>query len=272
MLDYLQILDNPLQDIPLAGALRTMPESFTLRNWQESRYWEKEARKALPLYEALLLSEQQEDSIGEKAHRFLETYRRLRSKVPYTPMHELIWDFFRRNRISSLSAGFCVKGEQKKANLLMLAEKARDYESTSYRGLFNFIRYIENLKKYQVDFGEANVLSDKENTVRIMSIHGSKGLEFPIVFVAGMGKSMNIPGRQGKALCCTRIWGLTPCMDKTFRIRTKTILQKAVQQEIASESLGEELRILYVALTRAKERKLILTGTVSSAEGTAYWI
>lgn len=85
-----------------------------------------------------------------------------------------------------------MSGEQKKANLLMLVEKARAYESTSYRGLFNFIRYIENLKKYQVDFGEANILSEKEDTVRIMSIHGSKGLEFPVVFVAGLGKQMNL--------------------------------------------------------------------------------
>ena len=144
----------------------------------------------------------------------------------------------------------------------MLAEKARDYESTSYRGLFNFIRYIENLKKYQVDFGEANVLSDKEDTVRIMSIHGSKGLEFPIVFVAGMGKSMNMQDARESLVLHPDLGIGAPCMDKTFRIRTKTILQKAVQQEIASESLGEELRILYVALTRAKE-KLILTGTVS---------
>lgn len=260
VLDYLQILDNPLQDIPLAGALRTMPESFSFEELARIKILGKEAEKP-SLYEALLLSEQQEDSIGEKAHRFLETYRRLRSKVPYTPMHELIWDFFDETGFLLYQQAF-VSGEQKKANLLMLAEKARDYESTSYRGLFNFIRYIENLKKYQVDFGEANVLSDKEDTVRIMSIHGSKGLEFPIVFVAGMGKSMNMQDARESLVLHPDLGIGAPCMDKTFRIRTKTILQKAVQQEIASESLGEELRILYVALTRAKE-KLILTGTVS---------
>lgn len=158
-----------------------------------------------------------------------------------------------------------MSGEQKKANLLMLVEKARAYESTSYRGLFNFIRYIENLKKYQVDFGEANILSEKEDTVRIMSIHGSKGLEFPVVFVAGLGKQMNLQDARESIVLHPDLGIGAPCVDEKFRIRTRTILQKAVQQEITLESLGEELRILYVALTRAKE-KLILTGTLSKLE------
>lgn len=191
-------------------------------------------------------------------------YRKLRSKVPYTPMHELLWDFFDETGFLLYQQAF-VSGEQKKANLLMLVEKARAYESTSYRGLFNFIRYIENLKKYQVDFGEANILSEKEDTVRIMSIHGSKGLEFPIVFVAGLGKQMNLQDARESIVLHPDLGIGAPCVDEKFRIRTRTILQKTVQQEITLESLGEELRILYVALTRAKE-KLILTGTLSKLE------
>ena len=107
----------------------------------------------------------------------MKIYRELRREVPYTPIHQLIWDFFDKTGFLLWQQAFA-SGEQRKANLLMLLEKARDYESTSYRGLFNFVRYIENLKKYQVDFGEANILSEKEDTVKIMSIHGSKGLEF----------------------------------------------------------------------------------------------
>lgn len=259
VLDYLQILDNPLQDIPLAGALRSMPQSFSFEELAEIKILGKEAEKPA-LYEALLLAEQQDSPLGEKTRGFLKIYRKLRSKVPYTPMHELIWDFFDETGFLLYQQAF-VSGEQKKANLLMLAEKARDYESTSYRGLFNFIRYIENLKKYQVDFGEANILSDKEDTVRIMSIHGSKGLEFPIVFVAGMGKSINMQDARESMVMHPDLGIGAPAMDEKLRIRTRTILQRAVQQEIQAESLGEELRILYVALTRAKE-KLILTGTV----------
>lgn len=131
--------------------------------------------------------------------------------------------------------------------------------------MFNFIRYIEKLKKYQVDFGEANVLSEKEDTVRIMSIHSSKGLEFPIVFVAGLGKQMNMQDARESIVLHPDLGIGAPCVDEKFRIRTRTILQKAVQQEITLESLGEELRILYVAFTRAKE-KLILTGTLCKLE------
>ena len=210
------------------------------------------------------MAEKLENPLGEKVRRFLEVYRRLRSKVPYTPMHELLWDFFDETGFLLYQQAF-VSGEQKKANLLMLVEKARAYESTSYRGLFNFIRYIENLKKYQVDFGEANILSEKEDTVRIMSIHGSKGLEFPVVFVAGLGKQMNLQDARESIVLHPDLGIGAPCVDEKFRIRTRTILQKAVQQEITLESLGEELRILYVALTRAKE-KLILTGTLSKLE------
>ena len=263
VLDYLQILDNPLQDIPLAGAMRGLPDGFQFQELAEIKALRQKEEKA-SLFEAVLLAEKLENPLGEKVRRFLEVYRRLRSKVPYTPMHELLWDFFDETGFLLYQQAF-VSGEQKKANLLMLVEKARAYESTSYRGLFNFIRYIENLKKYQVDFGEANILSEKEDTVRIMSIHGSKGLEFPVVFVAGLGKQMNLQDARESIVLHPDLGIGAPCVDEKFRIRTRTILQKAVQQEITLESLGEELRILYVALTRAKE-KLILTGTLSKLE------
>ena len=240
-----------------------MPDGFQFQELAEIKALRQKEEKA-SLFEAVLLAEKLENPLGEKVRRFLEVYRRLRSKVPYTPMHELLWDFFDETGFLLYQQAF-VSGEQKKANLLMLVEKARAYESTSYRGLFNFIRYIENLKKYQVDFGEANILSEKEDTVRIMSIHGSKGLEFPVVFVAGLGKQMNLQDARESIVLHPDLGIGAPCVDEKFRIRTRTILQKAVQQEITLESLGEELRILYVALTRAKE-KLILTGTLSKLE------
>ena len=265
VLDYLRILDNPLQDIPLAGAMRGMPDGFHFQELAEIKILGQEAEKA-SLFEAVLLAEQLDSPLGEKVRKFLTVYRKLRDKVPYTPMHELIWDFFDATGFLFYQQAF-VSGEQKKANLLMLVEKARSYESSSYRGLFNFIRYIENLNKYQVDFGEANILSEQEDTVRIMSIHGSKGLEFPIVFVAGMGKQMNFQDARESIVLHPDLGIGAPYVDETFRIRTRTIIQRAVQQEITLESLGEELRILYVALTRAKE-KLILTGAVSKLKET----
>ena len=260
VLDYLQILDNPFQDIPLAGALKNQPQGFTFEELARIRNIGN-AGERTSLYEALLETEKIREPLGEKVGEFLKTYRELRQEVPYTPIHQLIWDFFDKTGFLLWQQAF-VSGEQRKANLLMLLEKARDYESTSYRGLFNFVRYIENLKKYQVDFGEANILSEKEDTVKIMSIHGSKGLEFPVVFVAGLGKQMNMQDARESIVLHPDLGIGAPCVDEKLRIRTRTILQRAIQQEITLESLGEELRILYVALTRARE-KLILTGTVT---------
>lgn len=263
VLDYLQILDNPRQDIPLAGALRNLPEGFDLKELSQITVIGKE-KESCCLYDSLLEAGKREGPLGEKVRGFLGTYEALRAKVPYTPIHELIWDFFQRTGFLRWQEAF-VSGEQRKANLMMLLEKARDYESTSYRGLFNFVRYIENLKKYQVDFGEASLLTEKEDTVRIMSIHGSKGLEFPIVIVAGMGKQINLQDARESMVLHPDLGIGAPYVDEKLRIRTRTILQRAIQREITLESLGEELRILYVALTRAKE-KLILTGTVCKLE------
>lgn len=263
VLDYLQILDNPRQDIPLAGALRNLPEGFDFQELSLITVTGKE-KETCCLYDSLLEAGKQEGPLGEKVRNFLDTYEELRAKVPYTPIHELIWDFFQKTGFLRWQEAF-VSGEQRKANLMMLLEKARDYESTSYRGLFNFVRYIENLKKYQVDFGEASLLTEKEDTVRIMSIHGSKGLEFPIVIAAGMGKQTNLQDARESMVLHPDLGIGAPYVEEKLRIRTRTILQRAIQQEITLESLGEELRILYVALTRAKE-KLILTGTVSKLE------
>lgn len=263
VLDYLQILDNPFQDIPLAGALKNQPRGFTFQELAQIRNIGNAGEK-VSLYEALLETEKIQDPLGDKVRKFLKIYRELRREVPYTPIHQLIWDFFDKTGFLIWQQAF-VSGEQRKANLLMLLEKARDYESTSYRGLFNFVRYIENLKKYQVDFGEANILSENEDTVKIMSIHGSKGLEFPIVFAAGMGKQMNMQDARESIVLHPDLGIGVPCVDEKLRIRTRTILQRAIQEEITLESLGEELRILYVALTRARE-KLILTGTLTKLE------
>jgi ATP-dependent helicase/nuclease subunit A len=156
-------------------------------------------------------------------------------------------------------------GEQRKANLDMLVKRAIRFESTSYSGLFHFIRYIEKLHKYDVDFGEAAISSQDGNTVRIMSIHKSKGLEFPVVFVSGLGKSFNNQDARSKLLIHPDL-GIGPdFMDYELRIKAPTLIKKVIQKEIELDNLGEELRVLYVALTRAKE-KLILTGGVKEPQ------
>ena len=270
VLNYLRILDNPLQDIPFTGALHNLPGGFSMEELARVKCVGREMEKA-GMYQSLLAAESlcesdnaQDRQTGEKAGRFLELYESIRKKVPYTPMHELLWEIYDRTGLFDyIQAG--ASGEQQKANLLMLLQKARDYESTSYRGLFNFVRYIENLQKYQVDFGEANILSENEDTVKIMSIHKSKGLEFPVVFVSGMGKQFNQQDARASLAMHPDLGVGADWVDAELRTKTPTLLKKAVQRQIQIENLGEELRILYVALTRAKE-KLILTGSTSRLE------
>lgn len=270
VLNYLRILDNPLQDIPFTGALHNLPGGFSMEELARVKCVGREMERS-GMYQSLLAAESlcespnaRDRQTGEKAGRFLELYESIRKKVPYIPMHELLWEIYDRTGLFDyIQAG--ASGEQQKANLLMLLQKARDYESTSYRGLFNFVRYIENLQKYQVDFGEANILSENEDTVKIMSIHKSKGLEFPVVFVSGMGKQFNQQDARASLAMHPDLGVGADWVDAELRTKTPTLLKKAVQRQIQIENLGEELRILYVALTRAKE-KLILTGCTSRLE------
>ena len=127
------------------------------------------------------------------------------------------------------------------------------------------MRYIENLQKYQIDFGEADITASQENTVKIMSIHKSKGLEFPIVFVSGLGKLFNQQDARASLVIHPDLGIGADWIDTKRRTKAPTLLKKAVQRQIQLENLGEELRVLYVALTRAKE-KLYLTGAVSRLE------
>lgn len=156
-------------------------------------------------------------------------------------------------------------GAQRQANVEMLVEKARAFEGTSYKGLFNFVRYIEQLKKYDVDYGEASIIDEQDDTVRIMSIHKSKGLEFPIVFVAGTGKQFNTQDLKGSIVIHPRNGVGIDVVDLEMRTKAPTFLKKMIQEKTKLENLAEELRVLYVAMTRAKE-KLILTGSLKIGE------
>ena len=195
--------------------------------------------------------------------KFYKKYRQLRQLVPDTPIHELIEIILRETGYGHYVAAMPA-GSRRTANLNMLLEKAAAYEKTSYKGLFHFVRYIDELQKYDVDFGEADMVGENEDVVRIMSIHKSKGLEFPIVIVSGMGKNFNKQDTRSKMVLHPELGIGLDYMDGKLRIKSPTIAKKAIAKQIDLENLGEELRVLYVALTRAKE-KLILTGSLKDA-------
>jgi len=262
ILNYLRILDNPMQEIPFTGVLLSPLGGCSARELAllKACYPQEKIYGCVWNY----LQEGQEAELREKLGNFWSVYEKLREKVTYTPIHELIGEILTKTGYG-LYAGAMPGGAQRRANLQMLVEKAMEYESTSYRGLFNFIRYVEQLQKYQVDFGEVNIRGEQEDTVRIMSIHRSKGLEFPIVFAAGMGKRFNMSDASTGLVIHQDLGIGMQAVDPKERTQASSLVRQVIQKQIRLESLGEELRVLYVALTRAKE-KLILTGTVKKIE------
>ena len=268
LLDYLRTLDNRRQDIPLTAVLTSPFCGLDAEELAKIKCFYPE----LPFYEAVVRyreddeerKNEKDEVIRTKISACLEQMDTFRRIVPFTPMHELLWKILEDTGYGDYVAAM-PGGQQRKANLEMLIEKARVYESTSYKGLFHFVRYIEQLQKYDVDYGEASIEDEHADTVRVMTIHKSKGLEFPIVIVAGMGKRFNMQdARSAVALHAGMGVGLD-AIDLGLRTKSPSIVKKVIQKEEVLESLGEELRVLYVALTRAKE-KLIITGMLPRPE------
>jgi len=292
ILSLLQIIDNPLQDIPLLAVLRSPLASFTTEELAELRLSKRKA----PLFEALQtlvqveINEQEEqeeqepernedqkqqqqqrqklalaleknDSAREKAIKFYSKLRRWQEKSLYLSTDQLLWQIYTETGYYSI-VGAMPAGEQRQANLRILFERARQYEETSYKGLFNFINFIDQLKTSKGDMGSAKILGENDNVVRIMSIHKSKGLEFPVVILAGCGKKFNLQD-MNKRILLHQDLGLGPdVVDYRLRLAFPSLPKQAIREKIRMETLSEEMRILYVALTRARE-KLIVTGAVS---------
>jgi ATP-dependent helicase/nuclease subunit A len=161
--------------------------------------------------------------------------------------------------------GAMPSGEQRQANLRILFERARQFEQTSYKGLFNFVNFIDRLKTGKGDMGSAKILGENDNVVRIMSIHKSKGLEFPVVILSGCGKIFNMQD-MNKGILLHQDLGFGPdVVNYMTRVSWPSAAKQAIREKIKAETLSEEMRILYVALTRARE-KLIITGIVKDAE------
>ncbi len=262
ILSYLRVLDNRHQDIPLAAVLSSPIGGMT----EEELAMIRSEYKEMVFHEAVLRyrEEHEKCETQEKLEHCLGTLDKIREKVSYTPMHELLHCILEETGYGDYVSAM-PGGEQRSANLDMLMEKARAFETTSYKGLFHFVRYIEQLQKYDVDYGEASVEDEESDTVRIMTIHKSKGLEFPIVFVSGMGKRFNMQDARSSLVLHARLGIGLDAIDIESRMKSPSIVKKVIQKEEALDSLGEELRVLYVALTRAKE-KLIITGTLSNLE------
>jgi len=297
IMSLLQIIDNPRQDIPMLAVLRSPIGGFTSEELVDIRIGQRE----VSFYEAMVnfvdskeensvdnildpenkdaLSEDKEDqsgdkicdledkeldSVDKKLKRFLKKLNHFREICTYMPIDEFIWYLYTDTGYYGY-IGAMPGGPQRQANLKVLFQRARQYEETSYKGLFNFINFINKLKVSSGDMGSAKTLGENENVVRIMSIHKSKGLEFPVVFLSGMGKNFNLMDINKSILFHYELGYGPDYVDPIRRISYPTVLKQALKKTIKIESLAEEMRVLYVALTRAKE-KLIITGSIRNID------
>jgi ATP-dependent helicase/nuclease subunit A len=264
MLSLLKVIDNPFQDIPLAAVLRSPVVGLTAAEMAYLRL----AAPGKSFYEALLAScrtsrgTAEEGKVPvEKLRQFRENLLSWQEKAREGSLPELIWQLYRDTGYYDFVGGM-PGGSRRQANLRALYDRARQYEATSLRGLFRFLRFIEKLREGGGDLGEARALGEQEDVVRIMTIHKSKGLEFPVVFVAGLSKKFNTEDLKGNFLLHKELGFGPRYVDTELRIVYPTLPHLALQRHLKLELLAEEMRILYVALTRAEE-KLFLVAAVN---------
>lgn len=256
MLSLLKVIDNPYQDIPLAAVLRSPIVGLSENDLARIRL----AKKDGAFYEALLAfvkHPQDDEALGEKMKRWLTKLSEWRTAARQKPLADLIWQLYRETNFYDYIGGM-PGGKQRQANLRALYDRARQYEQTSFRGIFRFLRFIERLKEREDDFGAARSLIEQEDVVRMMTIHKSKGLEFPVVFLAGAAKSFNMQDLRGDYIL-DKDFGLgMRFVHPTWRASYPTVVQLAMKKKMKFQLLAEEMRILYVALTRAKEKLYIV--------------
>ena len=280
MLNMLALIDNPMQDIPLAGVLKSpiggMKDrelAIVMADFKRDpdrgedigfygavkHYLEKHGKHDETMASARTVEESEEEMIFRKLQTFMDLLAEFRRESLYLPVSRLIGRIFDRTGYDKYAAAMPA-GKTRQANLAMLVQKAEDYEKTSYQGLFDFIRYIEKLKKYNTDFGEASRSGEHDDAVRIMSIHKSKGLEFPVVFLAGCGKKFNRQDARGRILIDEELGIAADFLDPVKKVKAPTLKKNVLARRSNLENMGEELRILYVAMTRAKEKLIITAG------------
>jgi ATP-dependent helicase/nuclease subunit A len=265
MLSLLRIIDNPFQDIPLASVLRSPivglnEEELSIIRIQQKRgsFWD-----AVSAFSRNKPTEPTE-ALYEKVRSFYDSLKNWRSLARQGSLSELIWQLYRETSFYDFVGGL-PGGKQRQANLRALYDRARLYEQTSFRGLFRFLRFVERMIERGDDLGAARALSEQEDVVRIMTIHSSKGLEFPVVFIAGMSKNFNMADIRNSYMLDKEYGFAAKYVDAEKRISYPSLPQLAFKRKKKMEMLAEEMRVLYVAFTRAKE-KLYLIGSLKDAD------
>ncbi|MCM3567806.1 helicase-exonuclease AddAB subunit AddA [Neobacillus mesonae] len=267
MLSLLRVIDNPYQDIPLASVLRSPIVGLNEEELAKIRLHQKRGS----FWEAVsaFCRDAEDETVAvfyDKVLRFYDSLKKWRLMARQGSLSELIWQLYRDTKFFDFVGGL-PGGKQRQANLRALYDRARAYEQTSFRGLFRFLRFIERMINRGDDLGAARALGEQEDVVRVMTIHSSKGLEFPVVFMAGMARNFNTTDMK-KAYLLDKDYGFAAkYVNAKKRITYPSLPQIAFKRKKKIELLAEEMRVLYVAMTRAKE-KLYLTATLKDAAKT----
>lgn len=264
VIEFLKVIDNPMQDIPLFGVMTSIFGGFSDEEMAVIKS-DFSREECIGLYDIVKhYGEKQDNALAKKVNVFLDMVSEYRMKARFMPIRQLLQQLFTQfNYVAVVSA--MRGGEQRRANVELLLQKASAYEQTSYFGAFHFVRYLQQIMEKEVDYGEADILDEQADVVRIMSIHKSKGLEFPICFVAGLGKKINFMDAYQVLVTDSDLGVGTECINYEKRLQSKTLSKNIIVQKMLNDSLAEEIRVLYVAFTRARE-KLILSGCVSNLD------
>ncbi|MCC5895867.1 MAG: helicase-exonuclease AddAB subunit AddA [Alkalibacterium sp.] len=267
MMSLLKIIDNPQQDIPLAAVLRSPIVGLNEVEMARVRLEDKQGS----YYDALQAfinkkdwEDQRNLTLQAKLQDFMTYLDNWRTQSKRKPLIELIWLIYEDTGFLHYVGGMS-SGRQRKANLHALYERAASYEKTSFKGLFQFIRFIEKMQKKDKDLAEPSAVSDGEDAVRVMTIHASKGLEFPVVFVMDMSKRFNLNDIKGSTVLDEEYGVGSEYIDVVNRIKTPTLPETVLKMQKKNRILSEQMRVLYVALTRA-EQKLFLVGSYKNKE------
>lgn len=261
IMSLLKVIDNPMQDIPLVTVLRSSIAGFTDNELVEIRGKDKE----ICFYESLInCKDRISENLLEKVNVFLNNLRKWQNEEKYMSLDELIWQIYSDTNFYNYVT-LLPNGGLRQANLKMLFERAKQYESASFKGLFNFINFIDKLHSSSGDLSSAKLIGENENVIRIMSIHKSKGLEFPVVFLSCTGKQFNMQDLNDNIILHQDLGFGPKYINSKTKVEYTTLAKEAIKLQTKVENLSEEMRVLYVALTRAKE-KLYITGISKDVE------
>ncbi len=261
IMSLLKIIDNPIQDIPLVTVMRSNIGKFTDDELIQIRLADKKDNFYMCLQKAKISVNAE---LRQKIEKFLEQLSQWRKEQEYLALDELIWKIYLDTGYYNY-VGLMPNGALRQANLKMLFERAKQYETASFKGLYNFIHFIEKLHLSSGDMGSAKIIGENDNVIRIMSIHKSKGLEFPVVFLSSTGKQFNLMDLNQNILLHQNLGLGVKYIDYEKQVQYDTLSKCAIRDVLYKETLSEEMRILYVALTRAKE-KLFITGIKKNYE------